>query len=624
MHNFAIKLINFSVATILALTGLFLLPYSSSAAPGQGASINQNLCPNSANTVLESFSTLMPIEICYDQYRNELMVHNIAPYWVTLNYPSGKLKIDRKFFPHSSLQDEVWGSSLPERFIPPGAKYRFDVPNRSTLHNVYVAPFHEMVAFERALDISADIVGSIIPIPYFDKALLALTALGAMSGEYTWGDVNQEIGYMFVEHGVSHLLGETFGQFKGAVIGVATGLVNGYLTNQDWQHAINTYVGTHFRIHPAIGHQYGGDIVKRQGDPYDTAWLVMSDGKRHWIEHDYDYVCFVEQGADVHYLPSSEVHSIPDAGLAWAKCTPDDSDVPELADPWQPTPAVPLPEPVPHSITRNRTGQIRLDFNGDGKSDVFRPSGSYWYVSYGGSSGWKKVNTSTHKLDTLAFGDFNGDNKTDVFTTAGGKWKVSYGATEGWKNINTSSIKVDSLGFADFDGDGKTDVFRSSGGKWYVSYAGTSPWNIRNISTYKIDKLAFGDFNGDGRDDVFRTNHDGWWVSYSGSGPWTKLNSSAYRLKDVALADLNGDGKTDVFRTHWSGKWYVSRGGNTGWKEWSSSGVRLKDLAFADFNGDGKDDVFRTSGTYWYVSRGGDTSWKRWNTSSVKLADLAL
>ncbi|MEM7110946.1 MAG: hypothetical protein AAF614_00835 [Chloroflexota bacterium] len=38
-----------------------------------------------------------------------------------------------------------------------------------------------------------------------------------------------------------------------------------------------------------------------------------------------------------------------------------------------------------------------------------------WYVSYGGKTGWEKLNTSSARVDELAFGDFNGDKKTDIF-----------------------------------------------------------------------------------------------------------------------------------------------------------------------------------------------------------------
>jgi FG-GAP-like repeat len=65
----------------------------------------------------------------------------------------------------------------------------------------------------------------------------------------------------------------------------------------------------------------------------------------------------------------------------------------------------------------------------------------------------------------LRGGDFNGDGKTDVFTTWGGKWRVSYGGTTAWKILNTSSVGVSDLRFDDFNGDGKTDILTIWGGQ---------------------------------------------------------------------------------------------------------------------------------------------------------------
>jgi hypothetical protein len=86
-------------------------------------------------------------------------------------------------------------------------------------------------------------------------------------------------------------------------------------------------------------------------------------------------------------------------------------------------------------------------------------SAPIWRVSWGGTSRWEEINTSQHGLPSLAFGDFNGDGKTDVFRAQGGAWFVSWGGTSRWEEINTSQHGLPSLAFGDFNGDGKTDVF---------------------------------------------------------------------------------------------------------------------------------------------------------------------
>lgn len=92
---------------------------------------------------------------------------------------------------------------------------------------------------------------------------------------------------------------------------------------------------------------------------------------------------------------------------------------------------------------------------------MFRTTGSSWRVSYSGTGAWQKLNNSSVRLSSLAFGDFNGDGKTDVFRTTGRSWRVSYSGTGAWQTLKNSAARLSSLAFGDFNGNGKTDVFRS-------------------------------------------------------------------------------------------------------------------------------------------------------------------
>ena len=53
---------------------------------------------------------------------------------------------------------------------------------------------------------------------------------------------------------------------------------------------------------------------------------------------------------------------------------------------------------------------------------LFRTDGARWYVSDGGTGNWQEINTSGYRVDKLAFADFDGDGKTDVFRADGTKW----------------------------------------------------------------------------------------------------------------------------------------------------------------------------------------------------------
>ncbi|QRK06877.1 VCBS repeat-containing protein [Archangium violaceum] len=237
---------------------------------------------------------------------------------------------------------------------------------------------------------------------------------------------------------------------------------------------------------------------------------------------------------------------------------------------------------------------LRLyDFNGDGKTDVFRADGWRWWVSYSGTGAWTLINASEYTLGSLGFGDFNGDGKTDVFRADGSRFWVSYSGTGTWTQLNASGYTLGSLRFGDFNGDGRADIFRADGSRFWVSYSGTGAWTQLNSSEYTLSSLRFGDFNGDGRTDIFRADGSRFWVSYSGSGTWSQLNASEYTLGSLAFGDFNGDGRTDIFRAD-GARWWVSYSGSSGWSQLNSSGYLLSRLGFGDFTGDGRTDVMLT------------------------------
>ena len=232
------------------------------------------------------------------------------------------------------------------------------------------------------------------------------------------------------------------------------------------------------------------------------------------------------------------------------------------------------------------------DFNGDGRTDVFRATGARWYYSPGGVGAFVPLTASTAQVSALRFGDFDGDGRTDVFTTSGGQWQFSSAGLGGWQPLATSSAALESLRFGDFDGDGKTDVFQTSGGRWYYSAGGRTSWKPLALSDSAITSLAFGDFDGDGRTDVFSTDNGQWRYSSGGAGNWQSLAKASDALTALRFGDFDGDGKTDVFSTA-SGQWRYSSGGRSNWIGLATSGCPLASLYVAgDFNGDGRSDVF--------------------------------
>src|SRR5215467_14161523 len=105
---------------------------------------------------------------------------------------------------------------------------------------------------------------------------------------------------------------------------------------------------------------------------------------------------------------------------------------------------------------------------------------SDWYVSYSGTSSWLLVHTDPDDLPITAlqtsrsyndptdlsrgYLDFNRDGKSDVFSAVpigGGnyRWRFSSGGTSPWIDLAYDSTPPDQLRFGDFNGDGYTDVF---------------------------------------------------------------------------------------------------------------------------------------------------------------------
>jgi uncharacterized repeat protein (TIGR01451 family) len=259
------------------------------------------------------------------------------------------------------------------------------------------------------------------------------------------------------------------------------------------------------------------------------------------------------------------------------------------------------------------------DFDGDGKTDLFRITGTQWQYSSGGTGPWVNLANDAAPQNELRFGDFDGNGMTDVFHVTGNQWRYRPGGSGAWANLwqDTDNVPYTDLRFGDFNGDGRTDVFsRAANGDWRYSSAGITPWDDSlNTDATPLSELRFGYFDNDENIDIFHRRADGQWrFSSGGVGNWDEvtLNGAAeVPLSEMALGDFDGDMITDVFSRQPSGRWQYSKSGVDGWALLEMDPALMSELRFGDFDGDNITDVFSLGpGNQPRYSSGANDGWQ--------------
>ncbi len=266
---------------------------------------------------------------------------------------------------------------------------------------------------------------------------------------------------------------------------------------------------------------------------------------------------------------------------------------------------------VPFVATAPPAGFARLDFDGDGKTDmtVYRPSTGTWYIL--GSAGAQAIAPYGLSTDTPVPGDYDGDGKTDIAVWRGSTatWYILR-SLDGGQTIMPFGASTDVPVPGDYDGDGKTDLA--------VYTPSTGTWTVRRSSDNVVVATAFGalgdipvpgDYDGDGKTDraVYRPSNGTWYIlrSFDGAQVATQFGVST----DIPVpGDYDGDRKTDiaVYRPS-NGTWYVVRSldGSQFIQQYGTSGDTPVP---GDYDGDGKSDIalWRPSNGTWYIVRSSD------------------
>lgn len=182
------------------------------------------------------------------------------------------------------------------------------------------------------------------------------------------------------------------------------------------------------------------------------------------------------------------------------------------------------------------------DFNGDGKSDIFKYTCSINSqnvfitspaINFNGTSGWTLTSNTNipddiwHTCDKIIVIDFNGDGQDDLMLIKNSTtYIVTHDlASTNWKVLYNSGFptKWHHLYFGDFNGDKKTDILcrtdpNNNNASWKLNISTglaflESNWTFNTTpnvnSNYFYDQIFINDFNGDGKSDVAHCRNTG-------------------------------------------------------------------------------------------------------------------
>ena len=264
--------------------------------------------------------------------------------------------------------------------------------------------------------------------------------------------------------------------------------------------------------------------------------------------------------------------------------------------------------------------RARVDFNGDGRADIFwrkatTGEDAVWLMNGATVDAGGLLSTVPTPWDAVGAGDLDGDGKADLVwrnSTSGENavWFMNGTAVASGALLTTVPSLWAIVGAGDFDGNGKADLLwrNASSGEtaiWLMNGAAVSGGAV--LPTMATAWLpGAGDLNGDGKADILwfngSTGETAFWlmngtaISSGGYGP-----TVATTWAPAGVGDFDGDGKADLlWRNGASGEnamWLmngasVSSGAvlATVGSPWGIGGVD-------DFDGDGKADIWWRNGS---------------------------
>lgn len=221
---------------------------------------------------------------------------------------------------------------------------------------------------------------------------------------------------------------------------------------------------------------------------------------------------------------------------------------------------------------------IPIDFNGDGRDDIFY--GHQWYVCR--MAGLTGVQGACSTRDTYLFGwgmakgEVDGDAEPDVAlfqpqyvslmnlnSSLNYRLDRASGETSAWPS--TSVVKDGAL--ADADEDGKSELYVANRNTLYkFNPNGSTAWILRlengveisSVTSNRLGSVTVGDTDGDGALEVLVGATDGFLYcidALTGDIEW--VNEFYYQVGEPVLADTDGDGTLDIVVAVADGHVYV-------------------------------------------------------------------
>jgi len=278
------------------------------------------------------------------------------------------------------------------------------------------------------------------------------------------------------------------------------------------------------------------------------------------------------------------------------------------------------------------------DWDGDGISDVLEADQSdfssgqptYWNVLRNNGSTGLTIAGDAVGVGHIFFGhwavtgDFDGDGRTDVYSPTGDKIYFSLGldGSGNWLSSVVSGIglSTSSTGWftADFAGNGCVDIMSQGVDPRDIAFQCNNIVHVLPIKELIANQwtVTFADFNGDGKTDIFISKHNNDAYLYYSVGTGFILGqhfaqSAGWNFSShVTAADFNGDGKADIAVvpcesscSSYSLYVYLSTGTVAGTSsDWSTTAAYFKtglvspannpSIATSDYNGDGGPDLW--------------------------------